>query len=94
MQQEHAEERTLLGCAEPHRVLSVADLEWPEDQELHPTAFDEGEATVALAATGAPPRLQPGSTAVPEAVGESETKGADMAPTSYSGSARVERSES
>ena len=40
VQQQHREQRALLRSAEPHGALTVADLEWTEDQELHRAGAD------------------------------------------------------
>ena len=48
MQEQHAEQRALLGGAEPHRLLPVENLERAENPELH-HASDEDAPTVPLA---------------------------------------------
>jgi hypothetical protein len=40
MREQHREQRARLRSAEPHGVLTVADLEWAEDQELHRAGAD------------------------------------------------------
>ncbi len=41
VQEQDAEQRPLLGGAEPDRLLPLMHLKRPEDQELHATASDE-----------------------------------------------------
>jgi hypothetical protein len=64
VQEQDAEQGSLLGGPEPDRLLTIANLEWPEDQELHVTAFDDDGATVPPASTGSPPALEPASSAL------------------------------